>query len=278
MKALEKLREVAASFGAAGIEDPAKEAEILITEILQTNKTRLYTSDPELTEELSRTINSLAGRRTRGEPLQYITGRVEFCGLFIRVGPGVLIPRPETELLVEEALRLLKNIPNPRVLDLCTGSGCIAIAIAKKIPEAAVLGTDKSETAMAYALRNARENGAENVRFLLGDLFQPVMDESFHCIISNPPYIRRRDIPTLQREIREHEPHEALDGGEDGLAFYRRIIAEGPSLLKSDGSVIMEIGHDQADEIEEIARESGLREIRFVKDYAGIRRIFVARR
>jgi release factor glutamine methyltransferase len=277
VKALKKLRELAASFDAAGIESAAKEAELLITEIIQTERTRLYTADPEITAEKFCIIDSLARRRIAGEPIQYIIGHVEFYGLTIRVGPGVLIPRPETELLVEEAIRILKPLPEPSVLDLCTGTGCIAIAIAKNIPGSTVLGTDRSARAIDYARRNAGENNTANVSFLIGDLFQPVQGKSFHCIISNPPYIKKKVIPLLQKEVREYEPHEALDGGEDGLEFYRRIFSEGPSLLLENGSMLMEIGHDQADEIASLAQEAGLREIRLIKDYAGIRRIFAAR-
>ncbi|NTU42225.1 MAG: peptide chain release factor N(5)-glutamine methyltransferase [Nitrospirales bacterium] len=277
MKALEKLREVAAFFKAMGIEDPAREAELLITEIIKTDKSRLYAADPEIPNDISKEIDGLSLRRAKGEPLQYIIGHVEFYGLFIHVGRGVLIPRPETELLVDEAIRQLKAIPSPQILDLCTGSGCIAVAIAKNLPHSLVCAIDRSETALDYATRNAQENRAANIRLLRGDLFQPVREEKFHCIISNPPYIRKKDIPTLQREVREYEPHEALDGGEDGLEFYRRIFHEGPFHLHTDGLLIMEIGHDQADEIEALALVAGFRDIRLLKDYAGIRRIFMAR-
>lgn len=161
------------------------------------------------------------------------------------------------------------------ILDLCTGSGCIALALAKHFSSSTVIGTDRSEAAMVYATQNAKENGIGNVRFKLGDLFEPVSGMAFDCIVSNPPYVRRGEIRTLQREVKDYEPLEALDGGKDGLDFYRRILKDAPRYLKKGGTVLLEIGYDQAEEVREIAARNGFANISFIKDYAGIKRIFV---
>jgi release factor glutamine methyltransferase len=280
MTLIDKLKKVVAFLESKGIEDGAKEAEILIIEALKINKSKLYSSDSEISEEASKKIDSLAVRRAHREPLQYIIGYVEFYGLRINVGRGVLIPRPETELLVDETIKQLKErftIHDSRltVLDLCTGSGCIAIAIAKHLPDAIIFGIDKSETAINYAAKNALENNTMNVHFVVGDLFEPIGKERFSCIVSNPPYIRRTDMQNLQREIRDYEPVDALNGGKDGLDFYRRIIKESLHRLKNDGVVILEIGHDQSGDIEQIAAAAGINNISFIRDYAGIKRIFI---
>lgn len=292
MTALEKLKELALLFEREGIEDPAREAALLITEILQISKTKLHSSPPEISETISKKIDSLAARRVHGEPVQYIIGHVDFWGLRIHVGEGVLIPRPETELLVEEAIRLIRaNHDTPlqetlrithhalpiTVLDLCTGSGCIALALAKSFPDADVYGVDKSAIALSYAGRNAEYNKIKNTSFIEGDLFGPLSaDARFDCIVSNPPYIRKADIPGLQKEI-AYEPADALDGGEDGLDFYRMILDQAPRHLNPHGFVILEIGFDQAEDIRRLAHDAGFKDIRFVKDYAGIDRIFAGR-
>lgn len=317
MTALGKLKQLSLLFSEKGIEDPAREAELLLTEILGIDKAQFHTNPPEINEKASQEIDSLAARRIAGEPMQYLIGHVEFYGLRIHVGEGVLIPRPETELLVEETIKLIKegygmqedkaqkyksaevqktegrsqesevrsrqttsrHETDIAILDLCTGSGCIALAIAKGIPQAAIIGIDASEKALYYARKNAECNGIENVTFVKGDLFNPLgADIRFDCIVSNPPYIKRGDIGKLQVEIRDFEPLEALDGGEDGLDFYRRILNEAPNYLKKNGMVIFEIGLDQAGDIRELAATDGITDIRFVKDYAGIDRIFIGKK
>ena len=228
-------------------------------------------------------VRNAAVRRINGEPLQYIIGNVDFMGLSISVGSGVLIPRPETELLVEEAVKRIQDKwigergkTALSLLDLCTGSGCIAISLAKRFPEAVVVGADLSLAALIYAQRNATENSIGNIRFLEGDLFDPVAGRLFHCITANPPYVRTEEIQELQREVREHEPLNALDGGIDGLDYYRHILSESPKYLERDGLLIMELGYDQADAVSGLAHDSGFRNIECIPDYAGIRRIFFA--
>jgi len=275
MNALDKMKEVAALFERSGIEDPAREAEMLITGLQRIGRAELYSYAAEIPEDRARHIDDLAVRRIRGEPLQYLIGYVPFCGLTIYVGSGVLIPRPETELLVDEVIRQMrrKETSPLKFLDLCTGSGCIALAIARHFPGATIYGVDASEAAMVYATQNALANDVHNVCFKLGDLFAPVNTLHFDCIVSNPPYVRHDEIKTLQREIREHEPIPALDGGRDGLAFYRRIFRDAPAYLNNNGIIMLEIGSGQSASIQELALSAGFTQLHFIKDFAGIERV-----
>lgn len=278
MTLTDKLREVSALLASKGVEDAAKEAEMLITEALCISRSELYSCDLEISDETSGHIDSLASRRAEGEPIQYIIGHVDFYGLKINVGKGVLIPRPETELLVEETIKQLKKrfmVHGSRftVLDLCTGSGCIALCIAKHLPDADVFGTDISEEALKYARDNADLNRIENVTFLQGDLYEPVKGMRFDIIVANPPYIRRMDIRDLQPEINLWEPVEALDGGEDGLQFYREILCSSANYLSDGGLVIMEVGSGEAKDVLSIAEGLGLRCASIVRDYSGIERV-----
>ena len=269
------MKEIAALFEQNGIEDPAREAELLITGLQHIDRTALYTYDAEIPEDRAQYIDDLAVRRTRGEPIQYLIGCVPFCGLTIYVGSGVLIPRPETELLVDEVIRQMQSKATPSLafLDLCTGSGCIALSIARHFPDAIVYGVDASEAAMVYATQNALANDVHNVCFKLGDLFAPVNTLHFDCIVSNPPYVRHDEIKTLQREIREHEPIPALDGGRDGLDFYRRIFRDAQAYLKDNGIIMVEIGFGQSAAIRELALSAGFTQLHFIKDFAGLERI-----
>ncbi len=297
MTALAKMKEISAFFERSGIEDPAREAEMLVTGLLDIDRTGLYAGDAGLPEDRANYIDELAVRRTRGEPIQYLIGHVSFYGLRIHVGSGVLIPRPETELLVEEAIKKIESAnrrtgapgkgrvadsPIRRfadslsILDLCTGSGCIALALARHFPEAIVYGVDASEAAMVYATQNAIANDIHNVSFRLGNLFEPVGSLGFDCIVSNPPYVRHDEIKTLQREIREYEPLRALDGGRDGLDFYRRILREAPAYLRENGAILLEAGFGQSASIRELAMRAGFNQLYFTKDFAGIERVAAA--
>ncbi|MDE7300163.1 MAG: peptide chain release factor N(5)-glutamine methyltransferase, partial [Lachnospiraceae bacterium] len=201
-------------------------------------------------------------------PLQYLTGSQEFMGMEFQVTRDVLIPRQDTERLVEEVLRCCSG---KRVLDVCTGSGCIIISLAKlaKLKEAA--GCDLSEKALAVAGANAGKLGAQ-VRFFQSDMFSCV-DGRYDIIVSNPPYIRSEDIDGLMPEVRCHEPRMALDGGEDGLSFYRLIAGQAGQFLVPDGRLYLEIGCDQAEAVSELLRQRGFRELMVVKDYAGLDRV-----
>jgi release factor glutamine methyltransferase len=287
MRALDKLREATELLEQYGIEDANRESEIIITNCLGIDRTVLYRDNIEISKEALERIDKFLKIRSKREPLQYILGYVDFYGLKIKVGKGVLIPRPETEILAEIAIETVKReaLSVMRILDLCTGSGCLALALAKEFPAAKVYGTDISKVAIQYAEENARTNRIGNVKFLEGSLFEPVKKLptvdcplfTFDLIVSNPPYIKRDDIKNLQLEIKDWEPVEALDGGEDGLDYYRAIIPEGKGYLKREGFLIFEIGAGQSEEVRKIAKDAGFADTSLIKDYAGIERIFVAR-
>jgi release factor glutamine methyltransferase len=285
MNALEKVRTGGEFLRHAGIDRPLNDAELIVSHCLGTDRVTLYRDNPEIRDDTLSVIETFLRRRARREPLQYILGRTDFRGLTIRVGPGVLIPRPETELLVEEAIRIITehdmHTSKLKILDLCTGSGCIALALAKEFPGAEVYGTDISDTAICCAEENARLNMIHNIRFLRGSFFEPfermhdgqATETLFDLVVSNPPYIRTGYIGNLQPEIREWEPADALDGGEDGLDCYREIIPETKRYLKEGGFLMFEIGVDQADAVREVAMTKGYAGTSLRKDYAGIDRI-----
>ncbi len=296
MRLLDIIRPSSEYLAKSGVDEPLAEAETLIFYVADIDRMTAYLNNPEVEKGLLSGIRRLLRRRAKGEPLQYIIGRVDFLGLTINVGRGVLIPRPETELLAEEAIREVKNrIENAegptenhkrqkaisdsefRILDLCTGSGCVALALAREYPSAFVCGTDISKKAIRYAEENALINGVGNVTFFIGPLFGPIKKKSgFDLIVSNPPYVKRSDIKELQREIREWEPVEALDGGENGLDFYRKIFSDAGKYLRERGRIILELGFGQAGEVIAVAKESGFKNIEIKKDYAGIDRILKA--
>ncbi len=290
MRLLDALKSATQFLEKAGIDDAFADSEILVLYASGADRLAAYMDNPEISKDVRAKIRRLVTRRAKGEPVQYIVGNVEFLGLKINVGKGVLIPRPETELLAEEAIRALggqhsaiskkrrsESKKASRVLDLCTGSGCIALALAKAFPDSQIYGTDVSKTAIRYAKKNAMGNGLENVTFLQGSLYMPLKRGlCFDLIVSNPPYVKREDIEGLQREIKEWEPLEALDGGGDGLDFYRSIFAKAPGYLCEGGMIIVELGFGQAGDVEEIARGYGFDDIEVRKDYAGIERILTA--
>ncbi|MBI4698820.1 MAG: peptide chain release factor N(5)-glutamine methyltransferase [Nitrospirae bacterium] len=356
MKALEKLLDISEKLKPVSIGYAEKESELLIRHELQISALELFRDNPELKTRQLENIGAFLNRRITREPFQYITGYEEFMDLKIVVGPGVLIPRPETELMAEQAIKALRSIrlvsegqgsSSPctqaqktelnssfKILDLCTGSGCLALAIAKEFPDFEVYGTDISETAIEYAHRNAESNKIANVEFIAGDLFEPLpefftitnkltsnvsfplvgnlseeglrtspmrifarsrsdrSDKSrpyahellsksqlltFDLIISNPPYIKTDDIKNLQPEIKDWEPAIALDGGKDGMDFYRKLIPKAAHFLKKDGLIMLEIGEGQARDVSDMLENSGYEMIDVITDYAGIERIIKAK-
>lgn len=228
--------------------------------------------DSETEKEYFRLIE----RRTAGEPLQYILGKWEFMGLPFYVGEGVLIPRPETELLVEFAVDFLKDKKNPIVFDLCSGSGCIAISVAKLVKNASVFAVEKSSEAFGYLEKNISLNSADNVTALNGDIF----DKNILCnvapdiILSNPPYIRSEDIDTLQREVRK-EPVVALDGGDDGYDFYRELADNWLVRLSDSGAIAVECAEDQTEAISKMFGKVG-KKISVINDLSGLPRVVTA--
>lgn len=211
---------------------------------------------------------ALLEQRAEHIPLQHLTGEQEFMGYSFEVNRHVLVPRQDTEILVEEALAWIQ--PGMRVLDLCTGSGCIAVSLAKLCQNLSVDAADISAEALEVAKRNAARLNAE-VQFYQGDLF--CTGQQYDCIVSNPPYIRTDVIETLSEEVRCHEPYQALDGKEDGLYFYRRIIKESGAYLKQGGRLLFEIGYDQAEEVSTLMQEAGYYDITVKQDLAGLDRV-----
>jgi release factor glutamine methyltransferase len=298
MRLLDAIRESSEYLEKAGIEDPLEDAEILVLQTAAIDRLTAFVENPEAGRDLLRKIRRLLRRRAKGEPLQYLIGHVDFLGLTIKVGRGVLIPRPETELLAQEAITIVQGLiskaPPPknvehrtlniahepyRILDLCTGTGCVALALARAFPDAMVYGSDVSKTAIRNARSNAQLNNIRNTTFLTGSQFGPVKHAApFDMIVSNPPYVKTGEISGLQREIRDWEPRKALDGGEEGLDFFRLIFSGAGGLLTPQGIVVVELGFGQAARVTEIAKASGLGKIEILKDYAGIERILRAER
>ena len=273
---------------ACGIERPRLEAEVLMAQALGVDRGRLAmmlaathaasAGGPVVPVPAAVAFRRMVRRRALREPLAYILGRREFWSLDFVVTPAVLTPRPETELLVESALKLLAAKSSPRILDLGTGSGAIAVALAKEIPSAEIVATDISREALEVACANARRHGLEQrISFRAGDLFDAVGPIAFDAIVSNPPYIREADIATLPRDVRDFEPLIALDGGADGLDFYRRIAREAPGYLNPGGSVAVEIGADMGEDVARLFAEAGFDGIRIEKDLAGLERAVSAR-
>ncbi|WP_263350093.1 peptide chain release factor N(5)-glutamine methyltransferase [Acidicapsa acidisoli] len=259
-----------------------RDAETLLLHLLGQNRAWLLANwDTAASVETQAALRGLIARRSSGEPIQYITGAAEFFGLPFAVAPGVLIPRPETEHLVEEVLRLATQFASPaiHIADIGTGSGAIAVALAHSLPEAHISATDISPDALAVARANAAQNHvADRISFLEGDLLAPLKGRSFSIIASNPPYVPLRDSDSLSVEVREFEPHSALFAGQDGLNIYRRLIPEARGLLLAGGWLVMEIGFGQQEQIQKLMNENHYASVHFVPDYQGIPRVSVGRK
>lgn len=267
-------------FTEAGIGGARLEAQLLLAQVLQCTRIQLYTAfDKPLGEDELAAYRALIKRRLAGEPVAYLLGDHEFWGLPLYVDASVLIPRPDTETVIEVAKALLPAPERPRrVLDLCTGSGAIALALAKELPGAHVIATDVSPEAVAIARRNAERNGlADRVEVRQGDLFAPVAGELFDLIASNPPYIESAVIPTLSAEVLR-EPVLALDGGADGLVFYDRITAAALAHLAPGGVLVVEHGYDQAETVAARFRAAGLEDVALVHDLGKNPRVTSGRR
>lgn len=277
-RALDLVRESSRVLASVGIPEAAREAVLIVRHAASIETAALYRDNPLIDDETAARIAKIVARRARREPLHYILGRIGFHGLDLVIGPGVLIPRPETELLVEEAVALVSTLPAPRILDLCTGSGAVALAIAKAVPHAHVVGADASPEAIALARENARALAIENLEIRQGDLYAPVAGERFDLIVSNPPYIESAAVAGLQPEIALYEPRAALDGGPDGLVFYRRIMAGVAEHLTKRGAIALELGAGQAGAVAgivEAALPGAIVSLR--RDWAGHDRILTAR-
>jgi release factor glutamine methyltransferase len=253
-----------------------RDAELLLLHVTGLTRAHLLTHRADLlTAEQSRVYDAAIARRANEEPIQYITGVQEFYGRPFRVTRAVLIPRPETEHLVEAAITLPAGAP--RILDVGTGSGILAITLAHLLPKATVTATDISPAALAVARQNAADHEvADRIRFLESDLLAGLNGESFDLIVSNPPYVPE-DEP-LEPQVANYEPRTALFAGPEGLALYRRLIPAAAAALDQDGHLLLEIGHRQASAVQELLASAHLTSIRFVPDLQGIPRIAVSRK
>ncbi len=283
---IEAINGISTKLEAAGVANARLDAEVLLCHVLGKDRAWLLAHMPDaLGDEDFRLFEQAGKRRAAREPLQYITGKQEFWGLEFMITPDVLIPRPETELVLESILatgqdrnRLLQ------IIDLCTGSGCIAVSMAKELPQARILATDKSAKALSIAGENARRHGvADRIRFFEGDLFTPLEELDIHgqvdIIAANPPYIPSADYGTLQPEVRDYEPEMALFAGPDGTEVHRRILEEAPAFLRNDGMLVMEMGAGQAEMLRQMARQaSSYHPPEILKDLAGIDRVIVMRK
>src|SRR5580704_8859742 len=268
-------------------------AELLLLHVVGRDRTWLYSHpEDEITSAQEHRFLSLVERRTAGEPTQYLTGKQEFWGLEFEVTPDVLIPRPETEHVIEVALDRLAvreiragrkqtlSGEGLRIADIGTGSGCIAVALAKDLPGAKFLATDISPAALEVAQRNAaRHNFADRIEFTLSNLLDEIpSSQRFHLIASNPPYIGRREGPTLQREVRDHEPEVALYGGEEGYELYAGLITQSAEHLDPSGILVLELGHDSLPAVQPLFDAPEWTHVGVTNDLAGIPRVIAAER
>ncbi|MBP3646482.1 MAG: peptide chain release factor N(5)-glutamine methyltransferase [Clostridia bacterium] len=261
----------------AGVPDPHIDAEWMMEAVTGLGRMQQkLQSAKELTPEQEQRFSSLLLSRANREPVQYLLGEQYFYGLRFHVTPDVLIPRQETEELCEWGLSFLQKQPAPTALDLCTGSGAIAVTLAYRCPKAEVTASDLSGNALGVAQKNALANGV-NVRFLQGDLWEPLEGMKFDLILSNPPYIPSLECDTLQPEVMR-EPRMALDGGADGLDFYRRIAQGAQEHLNPGGMIAVELGIGEAEDVAEMFRRAGLADVEIRKDLYGVERMVGARR
>lgn len=255
---------------AAGVMDAKIDAWLLLEMVAKIDRSFYFThTNEEVAPEVLTEYERVLEKRAEHVPLQYITGEQEFMGMTFKVNSNVLIPRQDTETLVEEALKVIE--PQMDVLDLCTGSGCILLSILKNAPTVHGTGSDISKQALLVAKENAKLHDLE-AEWVRGNLFDNV-NGSYDVIVSNPPYIGRTEIPTLMPEVGQFEPMEALDGGVDGLDFYRKITEEAPQYLKENGYLFFEIGCDQGQEVQNLMREAGFTDVAVIKDLTGNDRV-----
>jgi release factor glutamine methyltransferase len=283
MTIAEALKEASATLRTAAVPNDLLDAQTLLAHGLSCDRTHLIVHfNQQLSDEQQTSYQNLIARRAAGEPLQYITGQQEFFGLPFTVTPAVLIPRPETELLVEEVIRLaqLHNWTNPVIVDAGTGSGCIAVTLARELAGAQITATDISSEALVVAHRNADLNGvAERVQFVQSDWLDVLpADLRADFIVSNPPYVAAHEMPTLQREVREWEPALALTDQGDGLSCYRRLLADAPARLKPGGYFLCELGYTQSATVSTLADQTVWTEPQLLDDLQGIPRTLVLRR
>lgn len=274
----ETLREATKILQMSGIAEPRREAASLLTFVLQKDKTFLIAHpEYELTGKEEENFRDFLNRRANHEPFQYIVGKQEFYGLDFLVTPDVLIPRPETELIVENAVGILKTKESPQFCEVGIGSGCISVAILHEVKTASAVGLDVSEKALQIAETNAEKLGVlERLNLKNSDVFAELSNEKFDLIVSNPPYVPSEDFPTLQAEVRDFEPQVALTDGKNGLSIIGKIIIESPKFLESNSFLLMEIGFNQSNKVREMFSTEIWREVEFFADLQGIPRMIKA--
>jgi release factor glutamine methyltransferase len=281
------IAEGAARLRASQIDQERRTAGVLLCHTLDFDRTQLLTrSEEQIAEPDYESYLRLVDRRASGEPLQYITGHQEFCGLDFLVTPSVLIPRPETEFLVERVIKLaidLSEEATPLIVDIGTGSGCIAISLAGNLPDARVIATDISSAALEVARTNAVRHGVQNrIQFIEGDALEPLsrfkLEGAVDVLASNPPYVEEATSELVQREVREWEPHSALFAGADGLDFYRRLLPDAPRYLKPGGYLVCEIGYRQLDAILKLIDSSEFEFVDLTRDLQGWPRTLAMRK
>jgi release factor glutamine methyltransferase len=280
----EAIRRAAEKLTVAGIESSRLDAEVLLAHVIRKDRVWLFAHNTDtLNNDSASNYEHAVERRAKREPIQHIVGHQEFWGLDFTVSPDVLIPRPETELVVESAIRAAGKMSGPLILDLCTGSGCIAISIAKHLVTSRIMATDRSGHALVVARENARNHGvADRIRFLEGDLFGPLEELDIQgkvdIIVANPPYVPARDLAALQSEVRDFEPETALIAGPQGTEIHQRIISTAPRYLKQHGLLIMEMGIGQTETLIQMVKASDAYDMpEVLKDLAGIERVIVAK-
>jgi release factor glutamine methyltransferase len=268
------------------VDSPRLSAELLLSDVLAMKRIELYMHfDKAVEQEKLDTLRGLVKRAGESEPIGYLVGRTEFYSLELAVCPDCLIPRPETELLVERAIEFLRaRTGNQHVLDLCTGCGCIAIAIAKNFSDVKIIATDISDGALATAAKNVQKHKLEDkITLLSGDLFEPIIRQidiaPFDLIISNPPYVSELEFEKLEKNVKDYEPRIALHGGADGLDVYRRIVNEVDKFLKPNSALMLEIGYAQGPVVRELLEQKGLFvSVAIEKDLSNNDRIAIAKK
>ena len=261
--------------GKRNIESPRINAELLLAHTLSCKRLDLYLSyDRPLNEDEVNIYREFIRRRSKYEPLQYIIGKVEFFGLEFIVNPSVLIPRQETEILVETIINSFKKEDNLKILDIGVGSGNISVSVAKHLHNSKITATDISEQALTTAKNNAEMNSvSEKINFINHNILKDDLNEEFDIIVSNPPYISEKEFPELKDELKVYEPKSALTDFSDGLNYFKVISSKAKSLLKNNGKIFFEVGQGQSEDVEKILRENNFKEILIVKDYLKIDRV-----
>jgi len=277
MRLRDALRWAVDVFEKNDIGSPRLNAETLLMFALNCHRACLYTyPERELSEDERQRYEEAVAERSRGVPAQYITGHQEFWGLDFLVSPAVLIPRPETEHLVETAIEVARDLNHPVIIDVGTGSGCVALALENELPRAEVHACDLSPDALEIARANAARLRLERVRFHITDLLTGFPQEFADIIVSNPPYVGECEADKVQAQVRKFEPHMAVFGGPEGPELIRKLIEQAQHVLKPDGWLMIEIGYTQSPLLEEVLK--GWHDIRFVPDLQGIPRVAVARK